>query len=114
MMEALFGLVVVCTNLCGDVVSEAVPLYNNQHMLNFDWVGYSGHYMFFGYLVAWVVFPFSEYSQDVVTTAFLKKFPDANLKYVTRLFKHAAQLNFMQQLEVKSVETVNRHVCFDL
>ncbi|CAK8997734.1 unnamed protein product [Durusdinium trenchii] len=46
---------------------EAVPLYNNQHMLNFDW--------------------------DVVTTAFLKKFPDANLKYV------------------KSVETVNRHVC---
>eukprot|EP00930_Biecheleria_cincta_P014784 TRINITY_DN12573_c0_g1_i2.p1 TRINITY_DN12573_c0_g1~~TRINITY_DN12573_c0_g1_i2.p1 ORF type:complete len:208 (+),score=25.79 TRINITY_DN12573_c0_g1_i2:32-625(+) len=50
-------------------MTEAAPLYSNQHLLDYDW--------------------------GVVTAAFLQKFPDPSLPYV------------------KSVETVNRHVCPD-
>ncbi|CAE7838253.1 unnamed protein product [Symbiodinium sp. CCMP2592] len=60
----------VCmSNVDGASLSEAHPLYNNQHLLEHDW--------------------------GVVTTAFLQKFPDPNLKYV------------------KSVETVNSKICVE-
>lgn len=85
MTEARRNELCQCVGVMLHFGPEAVPLYNNQHLLDFEWAGNLLHRLNSSpshqQLAETIVNIFC--NEGLVTAAFLQKFPDPSLKHAT-------------------------------